>query len=245
MGGQPRFFLSRSKPTQQDFQSFFPGAMSGDYVMSYPVDQYMQSPSAEMSPAHLQPFSSPHPVVPQLSTEGINMDDQFMDLGMDWTAQQQDDMWEMRLGDASVDQISQFPVGAPPAPLMQMPNMPFQQHLSPGQIDYTDFNQDFQQTPAPGIPSPEAFSVPLSAISSPPHQTSTYSSFGGTPDIHFSEHASAAVTPGSLSQPNGGSCCGGSNGYSPNDMDMFDVTLPNIPLSPIPSPRMVQTGPST
>lgn len=244
MGGQTRFYLSRSKPTQQDFQNFFPGAVSGDYVMSYPVDQWStHQPTDGMPSVHMQPFQNIQPqppIVTQVSNGDMDFDHHFMDLSMDWTSQQQDDMWEMRLGDASVDQITPFP----PVPEISAPNLAFQQHLSPGHVNYNVFDQDFQQTTGASISSPEAFSVPLSAISSPPPISSAYSPFRGTPDILFSEHASSVTTPSS--QPHmGRSCCGGSSGQSINEMDMFDVTLPNMPLSPIPSPRMVQTGPAT
>ena len=238
MGGQPRFYLSRNKPTQQDFQNFFPGAVSGDYVMSYPVDQWaMQSP-ANLPTVQMQPFQHQQTVPPQMPTHDLGFDESFMDLSMDWTNQQQDDMWEMRLGDASVDQITPFAT----VPDLAIPDIGFQQ-LSPGPVNYNVFDTGFQ-TPMTTISSPEAFSIPMSAISSPPPMTSTYSPLPGTPNIHFSEHASSAATPNSQVQV-GGSCCGGSSSQSPSDMDMFDVTLPNMPLSPIPSPRMVQTGPLT
>jgi hypothetical protein len=241
MGGQPRFYLSRNKPTQQDFQNFFPGAVSGDYVMSYPVDQWATQSPAQMSAVPMQPFHDlqpQHAVAPQISGNNLGFDENFMDIPMDWTTQQQDDMWEMRLGDASVDQITPFA----PVSDMAIPDLGFQRHLSPGNVNYDVFDHNFQ-TPATGISSPEIFSVPMSAISSPPATTTTYSPLRRTPDIHFSEHATGAAISREQSQMSG-SCCGGSNGQSPNDMDMFDVTLPNMPLSPIPSPRMVQTGPS-
>ncbi|ETN43908.1 uncharacterized protein HMPREF1541_11039 [Cyphellophora europaea CBS 101466] len=249
MGGQPRFFLSRNKPTQQDFQNFFPSAMSGDYVMSYPVDQWgAQSPLQSPPTMPLQQYPDPQPeaqMIPDLPADTLDFDNQFMSMNMDWTSRQQDDMWEMRLGDASVDQISQFPtLGPAPTPNMQLPGINGFQHLSPDPAGFHSYEHGFQHPGATGVSSPDAFSVSMSALSSPPPMPSSYASFAATPDINFSEHNSNVATPVSQPRSQSGSCCGGSRTYSPDDTTMFDVTLPNMPLSPIPSPRMVQTGPA-
>lgn len=242
MGGQPRFFLTRNKPTQQDFQNFFPGAVNGDYVMSYPVDQTpwampMQTPSTSIQQF---PNAHPHqPVLPPMS-ETMTFDDQLMD--MEWSTQGNDDMWEMRLGDASVDQISQYPAFTPsPAANLQVPAISGYSHtLSPGHVPYDAFDASFQQTSV-SSPGSHTFSAPMSTFSPPTTVPATYDNFNVPTDFNFGNHFQMPTPASQTRTSTMGSCCG-SREYSPNDMDMLDLTLPTIPLSPIPSPRLVQTG---
>jgi hypothetical protein len=254
MGGQPRFYLTRQQPTQQDFHTFFPGATNGDYVMSYPIDRTawpMSPPQIMNSAMQNQYFDAPmqqqqQPVMPSLPPDNIQFDDSFLDVGIDWPPQG-DSVWESRLGDASVDQISQFPPMSMPATNhLSAPNA-FNQPLSPSgtqlnyDTNYDPFDQPFQPSSLPPLPmsSPES-SFTVSAITSPPYQALNASLLDLTAHDHIG--FTLAPTPATVSQPTPPapsarrSCCGGSNDENTPGLLVNDFMPAMPPMSPMQSP---------
>ena len=211
-----------------------PARSMGTLSMSYPVDQspWPASPQPAVD-VSMQAFQHPQ-ILPHFNTDAI-FDEPLLDF--DWNPQPHDDMWEMRLGDADVEEISRYPFDPPQQTLLHVPPIGgFGQQMSPAVVPFNAFNSSFQSTLAMSVSD---FPVSTSAIASPPLHTAYPVDFGASPHHN---HSHRNDPPMSVSSTEGHNSREVSRDLSPTGSDAFAVTLPSMPLSPLNSPRLVEAG---